>query len=247
MIRYHGGPITPISAAIAAWKGAHAMISFAHPSQLPVAAEKAHSFALDNGAFSIWKAGQGKVDIAAYLAWINEWKMHPGFDWCLIPDVIDGTEDENNKLIEAWPLFVSMSVPVWHMHESLEKLAWLVDEWPRVAIGSSGQFSAVRTREWWQQIGLAMEVACDAEGRPKAKLHGLRQMDPTIFSHIPYASVDSTMVGRNIGLDVHWGGTYQPRTKETRALILRDNIESHVSAARWNKLGGLQQNLELLG
>jgi hypothetical protein len=82
---------------------------------------------------------------------------------------------------------------------------------------------------------------------PKARLHGLRQMDPTIFSHIPYASVDSTMVARNIGIDSAWRGPYQPPSKEVRALVLRQRIELHASAARWAGSAGVQPNLEMLG
>ena len=97
MIRYHGGPITPSEAALACWRGAHAMVSFSRPEQLAMAAEIAHSFALDNGAYSSWNAGI-PTDWKAYVEWVGEWETHPGFDWALIPDVIDGTEDENDVM-----------------------------------------------------------------------------------------------------------------------------------------------------
>lgn len=51
MIHYHGGPIRPLEAGLACWQGRHAMTSFAHPEQLPLAAEVSQSFALDNGAY----------------------------------------------------------------------------------------------------------------------------------------------------------------------------------------------------
>ena len=92
-----------------------------------------------------------------------------------------------------------------------------------------------------------MAVACDSRGRPKTKLHGLRQMDPTIFAHIPYASVDSTVVARNVSLDKRWTGSYQPLTDQTRAIVLRERVELHASAARWNGSCGVQKNLELYG
>ncbi|ELD8288965.1 hypothetical protein QJD89_004630, partial [Salmonella enterica] len=56
MIHYHGGPITPDTCAMKAWKGRHAFISFAHSGQINLAAEYCQSFALDNGAFTAWKA-----------------------------------------------------------------------------------------------------------------------------------------------------------------------------------------------
>ena len=50
MIHYHGGPITPLEAALACWQGRHAMISFAASDQITLAAEVCQSFTLDNGA-----------------------------------------------------------------------------------------------------------------------------------------------------------------------------------------------------
>lgn len=147
----------------------------------------------------------------------------------------------------AWTAQDFDSVPVWHMHESMEKLGWLVDDFPRVAIGSSAQFAKIATKAWWPRIAEAMTVACDAEGYPKTRLHGLRQMDPRVFSVIPYSSVDSTAVARAIGIDSKWTGSYIPRSKKTRALVVRDNISFHVASRRWPGIGGIQQNWELFG
>lgn len=247
MIRYHGGPITPESAALAAWRNSHAMVSFANPDQVALAFATAESVALDNGAWPIFAAGKGSIDIPAYMDWVKKWCQHPGFDWCLIPDMVDGDEEKNSWLINDWPLDNAISVPVWHLHESMDKLGWLVDDFPRVAFGSSGDFVQIGTQRWWGRIAEAMEVACDSEGRPRTKLHGLRQMDPEVFSIIPYASVDSTNVARNIGIDSAWTGSYVPVRKETRAMLLRDNIGNHASSARWPGIGGIPRNLELFG
>lgn len=93
-----------------------------------------------------------------------------------------------------------------------------------------------------------MEVCCDSDGLPLVKLHGLRMLDTGIFSRVPLASADSTNVARNIGIDSRWKGTYLPRSKLSKALILMNNVEDHVAAHRWNGDGaGFQQNMELLG
>jgi hypothetical protein len=248
MIHYHGGPITPMPVAVEVWTGRHAMVSFAYPSQVKIAAEVCQSFVLDNGAFTTWKSGGGRVDWRAYLEWVETWRQHPGFDWCLIPDIIDGSEDENNLLCEQWPLQAHCSVPVWHLHESLERLEWLMDEWPRVALGSSGDWSTPGTKLWWLRMAEAMSVACDELGRPKAKLHGLRMLDPTIFSHLPIASGDSTNAAQNHGKETKWSGPYVPLDEPTRGLVLARRIESHASASRWNgETCGIQKNLELVG
>jgi hypothetical protein len=74
-----------------------------------------------------------------------------------------------------------------------------------------------------------MDAICDEEGRPTCKLHGLRMLDPTIFSQLPFASADSTNVAQNIGIDQKWRHAYAPVTKAARALVMADRIEHHAS------------------
>ena len=78
-----------------------------------------------------------------------------------------------------------------------------------------------------------MLASCDLEGRPLAKFHGLRMLNPKIFTMLPFASADSTNVGRNIGIDQAWRGTYQPPNKDMRAAVMRSRIETHNAPARW--------------
>lgn len=151
----------------------------------------------------------------------------------MIPNVIDGDEKANDALLEEWPLPRWFGAPVWHMHESLERLERLASGWPRVCIGSSGDFSQPGSAAWWVQMGKAMRVVCDDDGRPMCKLHGLRMLDPAIFGHLPLSSADSTNIGRNIGIDQAWRGTYSPPTKEARAAVMRSCIKSRNSPPRW--------------
>jgi len=80
----------------------------------------------------------------------------------------------------------------------------------------------------------AMRVICDDEGRPLCKLHGLRMLNPEVFTRLPLSSADSTNIGRNVGIDQAWKGSYSPPTKEARAQIMRSRIESVNAPARWN-------------
>jgi len=249
MIHYHGGPITPRSVAIQALKTRHACVSFATPQDVELVAEVCQSFIFDNGAYPLYTSGRGDVDFGAFRDWVLQWHRHPGFDWCLIPDKIDGDAAENDVLIDRWDLPQSVSVPVFHLHESTDRLRRLVRDWPRVALGSSGEFWCIGTSKWWARMHEIMMVACDEQGRPMTKLHGLRMLDPTIFSHLPLASADSTNVARNVGIDVRWHGPYVPPSKETRALVMIDRIESHASSARYAATMGTQMtmNWELFG
>jgi hypothetical protein len=233
MIHYHGTPITPETAAAAIMKGRHAMVSFANPQQIELFLECCQSVSADNGAFPLWKAGEKVVSWDPYYAWVSYLMRHPCFDWALIPDIIDGSEDDNNALISAWPLGSTYGVPVWHLHESLEKLRILCEQWPRVAIGSSGEYANIGTDRWWHRMSEAMDVACP-NGYPICKLHGLRMLDPFVYSRFPFSSADSTNVARNIGIDAAWKGPYSPANKAGRGVVLADRIESFNSAPSWS-------------
>jgi hypothetical protein len=235
MIHYHGLPITPETAAIHTLKGGHGFVSFSTPDQLHTAAAVCQSFALDNGAFSAWRNGTPITDWSEFYGWAADCRRIPSCDFAVIPDVIDGSEADNDRLVDAWPLPMWFGAPVWHLHESLERLRRLVFQWPRVCIGSSGDFAQIKTARWWARMSEAMRVACDDEGWPRARLHGLRMLDQAVFTRFPFSSVDSTNIGRNIGLDCRWeSGAYQPRTKEGRAIVMRERIESFNAPARWN-------------
>jgi hypothetical protein len=236
MIHYHGLPVTPATAAARLLAGRHAFVSFAHPEQLDIATELCQSFAVDNGAFTAWKSGKAITDWSPFYEWVGSLKSHPGFDFAVIPDVIDGDEIANDDLIREWPHEKHFSAPVWHMHESIERLFDLAHFWPRVCIGSSGAYAQIGTPQWWTRISEALNSICDEHGRPATRLHGLRMLDPALFTKLPFASADSTNIGRNIGIDSAWRGTYQPPTKEWRAELMAARIESHNSAQQWQRV-----------
>jgi hypothetical protein len=146
MIAYHGDPFSDPTIAAGIWRKHHAMISFARSEQIGIAAEHASSFALDNGAFSLWRAGQGRPDWDSYYRWVEAWRNHPGFDFAIIPDVIDGSEDENDDLLAERPFFDG--VPVYHLHESLDRLVRLSNSYSRIALGSSGPYRSTCRLRW---------------------------------------------------------------------------------------------------
>lgn len=235
MIHYHGTPVGGTRIDVVRFlRGRHALIPFARPDDAGAVMEVCQSFVLDNSAFSLWRAGGGDVDVLAYRAWVDSFASHPGLDWCLIPDKIDGSEQDNIDLVLAWLRAGCRvkSVPVWHLHESLDWLEWLVSRFQTVAIGSSGQWSQPGTAAWWQRMGQAMAVACDKSGRPRARLHGLRMLDPEVFSRLPLASADSTNAAVNCGSLTRFG-SYLPPTAAQRAEVIAERIEANNSASCW--------------
>lgn len=246
MIHYHGLPITPETAALSAVRAGHAFVSFAHPGQMGLAVSACQSFALDNGAFSAWKAERPITDWAPFYAFAEAGKRQPACDFAVIPDVIDGTEGDNDALVAEWPLPRWFGAPVWHLHESFDRLARLVADWPRVCFGSSGEYAQIGTERWWRRMHQAMRVVCNDDGQPLCRLHGLRMLDPDIYRRFPFASADSTNIARNIGIDSAWRGTYQPRTKEARAQGMRDLIESFNAPSSYDLSAPPQQELTLV-
>lgn len=226
--------------------GRHALIPWPRPEDIGTAAEVCQSFCIDNGAFTLWKSGEkmSRRDWRGYFEFCELWMRHPGCDFAIIPDVIDGDERDNDALISDWINYkpygdprlrvanTSEGVPVWHLHEPLERLTRLCRAWKRVAIGSSGEWPNPGTDKWWRRMAEAMEAACDKDGRPICKLHGLRMLDPAIFHRLPLASADSTNAVRNANLSKRFG-MYCPPSSGARQSVIADRIEAHQSAAIW--------------
>lgn len=240
MIHYHGTLITPLSVATSVLTGRHAFVSYERPDQVGLVAKVCQSFAFDCGAYSVWRARQlglepaPELDVVGYARWVNPWRRHPGFDFALIPDVIDGDEDDQNRMVSEWRNCggdLARDVPVWHMHESLERLAYLCRAYPRVALGSSGEWATVGTTAWWSRMADAMEHICDENGHPPCKLHGLRMLNPEIFKRLPLASADSTNVARN-GERAAVNHRVSPAAG---ALITADRIERSQAADHWSR------------
>lgn len=232
MIPYHGTPITPDTVAVSVLKNRHALVSFAYPQQIELVANVCQSFIIDNGAFTFWR--KKKIpDWAGYNTFVDEWRKHPAFDWALIPDVIDGSEKDNDRLIAEWP-FPLCGVPVWHLHESLERLLRLVEKWPRIALGSSGVYSKPGNNLWWIRMRSVLDNLVDTDRNLITKLHGLRMLNPKLTKLIPFSSADSSNIARNINLDKKWStGNYLPTTKAGRAHVMADRIENIEFAVKW--------------
>lgn len=231
MIHYHGTPIGgPRQDTARFLMGRHALVPFPRRDDMGIVADVCQSFVFDNGAFTVWKQG-GQLDVPRYVEWCDQWHRHPGFDWALIPDVIEGNEVENDALLADWPRHIR-GVPVWHLHESIDRLVRLGNEWNVVALGSSGKWATPGTSEWWSRMTAAMNALCDKHGRPPCRLHGLRMLDPAVFSKLPLASADSTNAAVNSG-SLDRFGIYTPPTASQRAAVIAERIEAHNSAPHW--------------
>lgn len=232
MIHYHGTPLGGNNQDKARFlQGRHALVPFSYPVDIEIVADVCKTFVLDNGAFTTWKKGD-KFDFDKYYEFVYHWHKHPGFEWALLPDVIGGTEEENDVLIESCPKdLIRYMCPVWHMHESIDRFEKLCKEHRVVAIGSSGEYPSPGAKVWWGRINEAMQQICDAKGRPPCKLHGLRMLNPKIFTKLPLSSADSTNAARKVNLNQDLFGTYKPPKGWQRASVVADRAEIFNSAA----------------
>jgi hypothetical protein len=190
-MHYHGTPITP-RATLLELAGRNFCVSFAEPRDVTVVHQIGQSVMLDNGAFTIWKQG-GTPDWDAWASWVEPW-LDYSTTWVVLPDVIDGTEEENDRLMRVfWNI---PGAPVWHLHESLDRLKRLCDYTNRVCFGSSGAYATVGSDAWHRRIEEAFNAISDPAGRVNNWIHMLRGMSLS-GSHYPFSSVDSTDIARN--------------------------------------------------
>lgn len=196
-LHYHGTPITPQS-VFDQLAGRYFCVSHLRDENVERAHEIGCGVMLDNGAFSAWTRNV-QPDWPAYYRWAERWLKHDT-TWAVIPDIIDAGDtrhakyDANDALMRDWP-HGDRGAPVWHMHESIDRLLALCEAWSRVCLGSSRQYRIVGTARWHGRMAEAMN-SLYFRRPPRAKLHMLRGM-ALAGSHYPFDSVDSTDIARN--------------------------------------------------
>jgi hypothetical protein len=225
-MHYHGTPITP-APVLAQLVGRNFCVSYADPRDVAVCHEIGQSVMLDNGAFTHWR--QDTIpDWDGYHAWCEPW-LERHTTWAVIPDVIDGDEADNDLLIGRWPHGSTKGAPVWHMHESVDRLLDLCEEFPRVCVGSSGAYRFVGSDPWHRRMEQAFNALCPT-GPPPVWLHMLRGMALSEGPY-PFASVDSTDIARNHNRN---GGN---------ALVMADRWDGRQTPARWTIVDQLSMEI----
>jgi hypothetical protein len=234
MIVYHGTPFGGESQGVTRFlKGRHALIPFNRQDDIAAAMDVCQTFVTDCSAYTAWNQGAPILDWTPYYDWVRDIHRHPAFAWAIIPDVIDGTEEDNDALLNDWDDLVE-GVPVWHMHESMDRLKRLVTAYRRICLGSSAEFSQTGTKRWWGRIIEAMDVICDENGRPMTKLHGLRMAAREYTSRIPFSSVDSTNVAQNSSLIPRFG-MYKAPQRWQRAEAIAYIMEACETTGAWDR------------
>lgn len=97
-------------------------------------------------------------------------------------------------MVDRWPFPRELSWPVWHLGLPLDYLLELADEWPGVALGSSGAYWEVGGPRWSGRMDEAFNAL--AKRRVMPWVHGLRMLGQA-GNRWPLASADSVNVARN--------------------------------------------------
>ena len=217
---FHGTPITPRS-VLHSLAGRSFCVPHPEPRDLEICHEIGENVMLDNGAFSAWTKSR-TVDWPNYYRWVEPWLEYPT-TWAVIPDVIDAPADVQDALLTEWP-HGDKGAPVWHMHEPIDRLLRLAQEWPRVCVGSSGAYRMVGSPAWERRMHEAMDALC-GNGPVPVWLHMLRGLRYS-GSGYPFASADSTDVARN-----HAGTNSGRPPKSAAAMAAR--IDARQCQPRW--------------
>ncbi len=195
---FHGTPVWGGAGNVlkVAVRDSGAFVSYARPDQIKQCFTYANSVGLDCGAFSAWKRGLF-IDWTKYYQFISAWYGHDKLKFFCIPDVIEGGEEDNDLLIKKLPTaFRDKAAPVWHLHESIDRLKRLTSTWERVCLGSSGQYAAIRTKHWHVRMHEAFVAIRDEN--PGIHVHGLRMLDGRVFGNYPLTTADSTNLACNV-------------------------------------------------
>ena len=192
MMHYHGTPISP-RRVLLELAGKNFCVSFAHPNDVLCCHQIGQSVMLDNGAFSMWTRNK-PTDWRKYYDWCEKWLEYPT-TWAVIPDVIDGDESDNDRLIARFPFPHHQSAPVWHLHEPIDRILHLLDlGYTKICFGSSGEYREVESDRWHHRITQAFNRL--SHNGPIPWIHMMRGMNLS-GSQYPFSSVDSTDVARN--------------------------------------------------
>lgn len=169
-------------------------MSFAAPQDLKTCLQIGQSVMLDNGAFSAYTRG-AEFDPKKFYEWLEPILSPP--HWAVVPDVIGGSVEDQKELRRNWPWQLGRhnACPVWHLDKPLSYLCELVDGWPKVALGSAGEYWEVGSDKWAHRMDEAFnELARIFRVMPW--IHGMRMLGQN-SERWPLASADSTNVAQN--------------------------------------------------
>ena len=200
--------------AIETMGGKHFCVSYARPDDLKRCLRIGQSLMLDNGAFSAKTRGL-PFNRDGFYEWVEPLLAHP--HWAVVPDVIDGSEEEQRQMVKSWPFRKEMGIPVWHLGLPISYLIELCDVWGRVCFGSAGEFWQIGTTKWCHRMDEAFNALVNTYGRQIPWVHGMRMLGQS-SGPWPLASADSTNVALHHAEHLECAGCMAKRIDSTNPL-----------------------------
>jgi hypothetical protein len=201
----HGTPITP-AYLLDQLAGESFCVSFADRRQTERVLELQDPngmLLLDNGAFSHWRKGNGKIDRLAFFNWANDIQARCDVAVAVIPDVIQGSEEENwmEAAVAVRDLsdFPERLAFCWHMNDSLEQLTKAARLFNVVCIGSCAEYDVQTNRQGYfarlREASAVLDYVEHFYGR-RPWVHLMRGV-AVLKNAVRFESADSTNVARN--------------------------------------------------
>ena len=220
---FHGTPITPTRLLKALTVGLYCFcVSYWRPDQMELVAKIARRVMIDCGAFSIWQANRrarekwtkgGRVGPepepvivdaafrAAYYAFCRFWipLCPPGSFFVIFDSIEEGSQVQDALLDEVPNDLLPWAWPVWHMNEPIDRAIILAKRYGHFCIGSTDEFVVVGSPAWRSRMDeLFNSLAATFYGPGLPPVHMLRGLQCQLPDFDwPFASVDSTNLGRN--------------------------------------------------
>jgi hypothetical protein len=179
-------------------EGRHFCVPFPSDQDLKTCLEIGQSLMLDNGAFSAFTRGL-PLDVAGFYKWLEPILAPPHF--AIVPDAINGSLEDQYKFLSTWPrqtFGYANCAPVFHLHMPLSHLSFLCNAYPKVCLGSSGEFWEIGSAAWCERMNVIFNFL--AKRRVMPWIHGLRMLGQH-SGPWPMASADSTNVAQNFKRD----------------------------------------------
>jgi hypothetical protein len=242
----HGTPITP-NHLLPTLDGGSFCVSFATPRQLEKCIElvgEDEVLILDNAAFTIWQIKMDpKRELPARLqfdspahyretfwAWANEIQARCPQAIAVIPDVIEGSE-QDNLLEMSWALREGLSaypertMSIWHLDDSQDFLATQCKLMNFVGIGSTQTIDVQKHKAAYLEVIARVyttRLAIEAVHGNAPWIHLMRGLG--IMNRCAWVdSADSTNVARN--------HTRHKKHGDNRARVLADIVETRIQNA----------------
>ena len=227
-----GTPVTP-KKLLPSLAGSSFCVSHADPRDLDRVIELVGDeeiLVLDNGAFTHWRQGRGAIDRVEFWAWANEAQARSENAVAVIPDVIEGSENEN--LLEvSWALreklaeFPDRTMAIWHLDESLDQLRTLCRLMNFVGFGSCAEFDVQKKRAAYMKRIAAASAVVDEVEHEHGRRPWIRLMRGLgVFAELTrFESADSTNIAVN-------HSRYKAEHGDDRAAYMRRRIQTQVDA-----------------